>query len=190
MSREARRQQTGFTVLETTVVVLITGTVIAFATPKISNAMREYRLNIAVREMADLVQRVKMQAVSDNRKASLVVDTGNRRMGITTYDVSGVVVRTDYMPLPQGVSFATPSGMTAPMTGAPTSAAVSFVAQDGSTTVFQQDFNSRGFPVVAAGAINAVYLGNGLTYRAITLNSVTGIRTFRWENSQWEDLRH
>lgn len=189
MSTETRRQESGFTILETAVVVLVVGAVIAMATPKIAGAMREYRLNVAMRQMADLVHRVKTQAVSDNHKASLVVDTFNNRMGLLVYDINGNVVRTDYMPLPFGVTFATPSGVNAPVSGAPTNRPVSFPGQDGSTTVFQQDFNSRGFPVVNAGAINAVYLTNGATYRAVTMNSVSATTSFRWEGDQWIDFR-
>lgn len=194
MVRETSRRQSGFTMLETAVVVLVTGTVVAFAAPKISNAMREYRLNIGMRQMADLVQRVKTQAVSDNRKASLVIDTANKKMGLTTYDVNGNVVRTDYVPLPQGITFTAPAGLTAPVTGAPTSNAVSFAAKQGSTTVFQQDFNSRGFPVVAPGAVNAVYLSNGNTFRAVTVNCIGGARKWVWtvvhdSNGQWSDTQ-
>lgn len=189
MRTDRGRQESGFTILETAVAVLVVGAVVAFATPKITSAMREYRLNIGMHQMADIVHRVKTQAVSDNRKASLIIDTANKRMGIVTYDVNGNVVRTDYMPLPQGVDFATPSGLNAPLTGAPTAQAISFPAQQGSTVVFQQDFNSRGFPVVNAGAINAVYLTNGVTYRAVTVNSVSSTSSFRWEGDHWVDFR-
>ena len=189
MWNETSNKQSGFTLLEGAVVVLAIGAVIAVATPKITNAMREYRLNVAMRQMADLVHRVKTQAVSDNRKTSLVVDTFNNRMGIVTYDVNGNVVSTNYSPLPFGVTFATPPGVNAPVSGAPTGQAVSFPSQNGSSTVFQQDFNSRGFPVVNAGAINAVYLTNGSTYRAVTMNSVSATTGFRWEGDQWVDFR-
>lgn len=189
MVSERLRQEAGFTILETAVVVLVLGAVIAMATPKIAGAMREYRLNVAMQQMASLVHRVKTQAVSDNHKASLVVDTSNNRMGLIVYDINGNVVRTDYTPLPLGVRFATPSGVSAPVAGAPTSRPVSFPGQDGSTTVFQQDFNSRGFPMVNAGAINAVYLTNGITFRAVTMNSVSATTSFRWEGDQWVDYR-
>jgi Tfp pilus assembly protein FimT len=190
MSGKRSRSEEGFTILETAAVVLILGAVIGFATPKIVSAMRQYRLNIAMHQAADLIHRVKTQAVSDNHKASLLVDTTNRRFGIVIYDTSGTVVRTDYLPMPNGINFATPTGVSAPVSGAPTSQSVSFPAQEGSSTVFQQDFNSRGFPVVAAGAINALYLTNGDSYGAVTVNSVSGTRIFRWEASQWVDLRH
>src|ERR1700730_1014114 len=120
MTSDTRRTESWFSFLESAVVVLVVGAFIAMASPKIANAMREYRLNVAMRQMSDLVHRVKTQAVSDNHKASLVVDTSNNRMGLIVYDINGAVVRTDYMPLPVGVSFATPSGVNAPVTGAPT----------------------------------------------------------------------
>lgn len=190
MCTRTSTKQSGFTLLESAVVVLVIGAVVALATPKITSAMREYRLNIAMRQMADIVHRVKTQAISENRKTSLVVDTSSNRIGITTYDVSGNVVGTDYAPLPFGVTFATPPGVNAPVSGVPIGQAVTFPSQSGSTTVFQQDFNSRGFPVVSAGAINAMYLTNGATYRAVTLNSVSASTLFRWESDRWVDYRY
>jgi hypothetical protein len=72
------------------------------------------------------------------------------------------------------------------MANAPVSSAVSFPLKEGSSSTFQQNFNSRGFPVVAAaGAINAIYIGNGRSYRAITMTSVGGIRSWWWEEDQW-----
>lgn len=180
----------GFTVVEITVGVLILGVIAAFAAPRITNAMREYRLNVGIRQLSDLIQRAKMQAVSENKKTTLRVDTANNRAGLVIYDTSGNEVRTDYVQLPSGVTFSRPVSLTEPMSGAPTSRSVSFPAQSGSSTVFQQDFNSRGFPVVAtAGAINAIYLGNTRTYRALTLSSVGGIGMWTWSNTQWVNTR-
>jgi Tfp pilus assembly protein FimT len=189
VSTFTKKTARGFTVMEITVTVLAMGIVVAFAAPKIMNGMREYRLNMAMRQVADLIQRVKMQAVSDNRKASLVVDSANLKIGIITYDASNNVLATQYVPLPSGVTFAMPGSNVAPITNAPITKAISFPAQGTSTTIFQQDFNSRGFPAVTAGTINAVYLTNGRTYRALTMNSVTGIATFTWTGNGWKDVR-
>jgi len=183
------QSQRGFSMIEASVVVLVIGIVVTFATPRIIDGMREYRLNMAMRQVADLVQKVKMQAVSDNRKASLTIDAANRRIGIITYDAGNNVLSTQYAPLPSGVTFATPANNVAPVTGAPTANAISFPAQTNSTTIFQEDFNSKGFPVGAAGAINALYLTNGRTYRALTVNSVAGLRSFTWQDSSWRDVR-
>jgi Tfp pilus assembly protein FimT len=187
---KCRKQEFGFTVIETAVVLLLVGIVIAIATPKINNALREYRLNTAVRQISDTIQRAKMQAMSDNQAVTLRVDTANKRAGIVVKDSAGNEVRTDYVPLPQGITFALPANVTPPMTNAPFSKSVSFPAQGTSTTVFQQDFNSRGFPAVAtAGAINAIYLTNSKTYKALTLTSVGGISIWIWQSNQWVNSR-
>jgi Tfp pilus assembly protein FimT len=169
--------------------VLAIGILLAMSTPKILNAVREHRLSIAARETADLIQRAKAQAVSDNRTSSLMMDTAGRRMGMAIYDSGGTIVDAVYVPLPQGIDFQTPPSVTAPVTGAPTSAAVSFPAYGSSTTVFKQDFTTRGFPSVAPGTINAIYLTNGRSYRALTMNSVGGIRMWWWENGAWVGAR-
>lgn len=190
MIEKSRKQEFGFTLLESAVVVLIVGAVVAFAAPRITNAMREYRLNLAVRQIADLIQRAKTQAMSDNTNATIRIDTANRRAGLVVRDKNGAEIRTDYIPLPQGITFSMPANVAAPMTGAPIARSVSFPAQGGSSTLFQQDFTSRGFPAVAsAGAINAVYLTNNRTYRALTLTSVGGIRTWTWQTNQWVNTR-
>jgi prepilin-type N-terminal cleavage/methylation domain-containing protein len=189
MSSAAENRQSGFTLLEAAVVVLIIGMIAAFATPKITNAMREYRLANAVRQITDMVHRAKTQATSENRRVTLRVDTAARQVGLVVYDNAGAEVRTDYVPLPQGVTFAMPANVTAPITGAPTARSVSFPLRTGSTTVFEQDFNSRGFPTVAAGTVNAVYLSNSRTFRAITINSVGGIGSWGWQTNQWVNTR-
>jgi len=117
------------------------------------------------------------------------------RIGLVRYQSNGTTVDSiDYTPLPQGISFAVPANVTAPVTGAPTSSSVSFPAQGSSTTVFVQDFNSRGLPIVTAGAINAVYLTNGKTFRAVTVNCVGGVRKWSWrivhdDYGEWNDGR-
>ncbi|PYT05091.1 MAG: hypothetical protein DMF60_13120 [Acidobacteria bacterium] len=190
MSGETRKQQAGFTVLETTVVVLVVGVIMAFATPKFINAMREYRVSMASRQLTDLIHQAKMQAVSDNRAVTLRVDTAANRLGIVVLDANGNEVRTDYVPLPQGVSFSMPANVSAPMTGAPIAMSVSFAPKAGSPTVFEQQFNSRGFLVVASPAtVQAIYVGNGQVFRAVTLTSVGGIRTWKWNASQWANTR-
>lgn len=181
----------GFTTLELTIAVLITGVIAAISTPKIINAMREYRVAIAVRTMTDLVQRAKVQAISENHSVALRVDTANNRAGLVVYDANGAEVRVDYHPLPQGVTFVMPAGVTAPVTGAPTASSVSFALKGGSTTIYEQSFTSRGFPAVAAGTMNAIYVGsNSRSYRAVTMNSVGGMRTWEWRTNQWQDTRH
>jgi Tfp pilus assembly protein FimT len=191
VSIRSNQSARGFTVMEATVVVFIIGVIAAFSAPRIISAMREYRVNMAVRQMADLIQRAKTQAVSDNRTVTLRVDTANNKAGIVILDSTGTEVGVQYIPLPQGVRFVMPTGtVPAPMTGAPTTASISFPAKSGATNVYEQGFNSRGFPAVTAGTINAIYIGSyNKTYAALTMNSVGGIRTWRWSGSQWLNTR-
>jgi prepilin-type N-terminal cleavage/methylation domain-containing protein len=185
-----RQQERGFTLIETVVVVLVVGIVVAFAAPKITNAMRNYRMKTTMRRLMDLMQQAKTQAVADNRRASLIVDTANRRMGLEVLDKDGNLLRTDYVNLPEGITFSKPLNTIAPMTGAPTTNAISFPPYQSSTTTFRQNFNSRGFPEVATpGAINAIYIGNGREFSAITLSCVGGVRTYMWSSSRWESTR-
>ncbi|MGA9770823.1 MAG: prepilin-type N-terminal cleavage/methylation domain-containing protein [Blastocatellia bacterium] len=187
---KSRNQERGFTVIEITVVVLVIGALVAFAAPRITNAMREYRLAMAVRQFSDLIQRAKTQAMSDNKTVTLRVDTANRQAGIVIKDSSGTEISTQYIPLPQGITFSRPANVNAPMTGAPFASNISFPAKSGSTTVFQQDFNSRGFPAVAtAGAINTIYLSNSRNFRALTLSCVGGVNTWVWQTNKWVNTR-
>ena len=186
MGTGTNRAPRGFTVMEITVVVAIAGIVLAIAVPNISNALREYRVNISLRQMADLVHRAKMQAIANNTQASIAVDSANRRAGLIIFNADGTINRTEYVPLPTGVSFGRPTDVTAPVASVVVDRNISFPAQGTSTTVFQQNFNSRGFPVVAtAGAINVLYLTNGRTFRAVTVNSVGEVRRWTWDGSAW-----
>ena len=183
-------RERGFTLLESAVVLLVVGIVAAFAAPKISNAMRDYRMKATMRRLADMMQQAKIQAVADNHTVSLIIDTDKRRMGMHVFDTAGNLLRTDYANLPDGITFSMPQNVSAPMTGAPTAKAVSFPSYNSSTTIFKQDFTSRGFPAVTTtGQVNAIYIGNGRNYSAITLNSVGGIRTYLWNTGRWESTR-
>ena len=190
------RQEGGYTILQVVVVVLLAGLVMAIATPKITNAMREYRANIALRNIADTMNRTKMQAISENKRSAMLIDTATNRaaMAVLKYDAptaSWVVDQTYYVSLPQGVTFQRPA-IAAP-SGVTTTGVTSFPAIAGSTTVFRQDFSSRGFPLVASGSdVASIFIGNGQSYRAITMTSVGGMRTYRTDtaNSSWVDTRY
>lgn len=187
-SRSGNRQR-GFSMIELSIICLMASVCLAFATPKIIKAMRSYRLSMATRQMADLVQKAKVEAVAENRKASLVVDTANRKFGLIVYDGNGAVIRTDYIPLPLGVNFSIPANNSAPINGAPSATTISFPNQNGSSTIFQQDFTSRGFLNVSNPAtIQAVYFGDGINYRALTLTSVGGIRIWKWDTNAWANM--
>lgn len=175
----------GVSVIEIAMVLLVIGITIAMATPLITNAMREYRLSTAEQDILVMLHRAKTTAVSNNGSTAVVVDTANSRIGLATAFIgNGNGTVTTWVNLPSGVSFATPSGVTAPVAGAPTTSAISFPLQASSSTAYQQNFTSLGLPSVAtAGAVNAIYLTNGRSYIAITLTCVSGLGVWGWSST-------
>lgn len=177
-----RNGERGFTVLEITVIVLVAGIIGAIAAPRIMNGMRSHRLNIATRQVLDTMKRAKMTAVSQNRSSAIGVDINGRRMGLVIFNADGTVNSVEYIPLPEGVSFQRPPGVTANPEGVTGTGVVSFTEQGG---FYRQDFNSRGFPSVAFGESVAIFIGNGRDYKAVTMSSVGGARTFRLDGESW-----
>jgi hypothetical protein len=138
--------------------------------------------------MTDTLKRAKMEAISQSRRSGVAIDVDGRRFGVITYQNDGVTIeRIDYIPLPSGIVFERPSGETAAPEGVTAAGAVSFPLKSG---VYVQDFNTRGFPVVAAGTdVLSIFLGNGRNNLALTMSSVGGIRTYRFENKTWKNTR-
>ena len=191
MNSNTRKLEQGFTMIEIAVVVLIGGAVMAFAAPRITNAMRTYRINIATRQVIDTLKRVKTQAVSESKRTAFVVDTSARQAGLALLNTDDSIKTASYVSLPQGIIFerpqvsANPAGVSASLTSA-----VSFSKYGTSGSVYRQDFNTRGFPVVADGAdVVCIFVGNGKDYRAITMTSVGGIRLYKLEGTTWTDTR-
>jgi prepilin-type N-terminal cleavage/methylation domain-containing protein len=191
MSRKTAKPEQGFTMIEVAVVLLMGSVVVAFAAPRITNAMRTYRVNIATRQMADTLKRAKMQAVSENKRTALVVDTDNRQAGMATLNDDGTVKETYYVSLPQGITFERPSVSTNPAgVSSSLTSALSFSKYGNSGSIYKQDFNTRGFPVVAiASDVVCIFVGNGKDYRAITMTSVGGTRVYRLDGSTWTATR-
>jgi hypothetical protein len=167
---------------------MILGVIVAFATPRFSNAMAQYRVDVAMRQTVDIIKRAKTQAVSESRRSGIVADTDNNRLGLVFYNDDLTVNRIEFVPLPQGVSFQRPADITTPPAGVTSTDVVSFPKQG---DYHQQNFNSRGFPMVASGAdVVSVFLGNGREFRAITMTSVGGIRTYLTQDKQWVSTRN
>ena len=175
-------QERGMTIIEITIVVLLISVVTAFAIPGIGNAMRRYRMSIAQRNLADMVNRAKMRAVAESRRAGVVVDTAGSRLGLAVYNDDNSLNRIDYIPLPQGVSFQRPDSGGNPE-GTSGTEAISFDLQDGVNVL---NFNSRGMPMVATfGESNWVFVGDGDHFCAVVINTVGGIRHWEMEEGQW-----
>lgn len=185
MISRPNKTESGFTVLEITVIVAMAGIVMAFAAPRITSAMRQHRLNIATRQIVDTLKRAKVQAMSENRLSSVAVDLDTNQIGTVVFNDDGTVNRVDYIPLAEGISFQRPPDVANP-DGSVSDVLVSFGEQDG---LYRQDFTSRGFPDVAFGTNISLFVGNGEDFRAIVMSSVGGVSVFRAEDGAWVDSR-
>lgn len=190
MSDGTAKKEQGFTVLEITLVVVIAGVALAFAVPSIANAMRQYRLNMGMRQTIDILNRAKTEAVAQSRQVGVVIDPGGRRLGVVFYQNDAVTVdRTEFVPLPDGVSFERPAQEGAAPEGVTTSGYITHYSGtlDGNPL---QTFTARGFPRVNAGPdVVSIFLGNGRDYRAVTMSSVGGIRSYRYAEQAWVNTR-
>lgn len=186
MISRPNKTESGFTVLEITVVVAIAGVIMAFAAPRITSAMRQHRLNIATRQVVDTLKRAKTQAMAENRTASVAVDLDSNQIGTVVFNDDGTVNRVDYIPLADGITFQRPPDVISNPDGSVSDVVVSFGEQDG---LIRQDFTSRGFPDVAFGANISLYVGNGEDFRAVVMSSVGGVSVFRAEGGAWVDSR-
>lgn len=184
MFNRIRARERGFTMIESAIAVAIISIIVAIALPKLNNAMREHRVNIGMRLIVDTIKRAKMQAVSENKDSAIAVDTTGKRIGVVIFNDDLSINRIEFIPLPDGITFQRPAGITTTPVGVKTTTEVVSFAKQGS--YYQQNFNSRGFPSVASGAdVVSIFLGNGKSYRAITMSSVGGIRTYTLENNVW-----
>jgi prepilin-type N-terminal cleavage/methylation domain-containing protein len=191
MKNRLEEKERGFTVLEIAVVVVVAGIAVTLAVPGIANAMRQYRLNSAMRQTIDVLNRAKTEAVAQSRQAGVVLDSEGRRLGVVYYQSNNVTVdRIEFLPLPDGISFQRPSQEAAPPAGVVTTGYITHYSGqlDGYPL---QVFNSRGFPVVNSGPdVVSIFLGNGRgDFRAVTMSSVGGIRSYRMDGNAWVNTR-
>jgi Tfp pilus assembly protein FimT len=180
-----RRSQVGFSVIELVLVVVGIGIVAAFSVPSIVNAMKAHRVNIALRTVADTINRAKTSAVAENRRTGIALDPDGLQIGVIFYNDDNSFNRVEYRPLPQGVSFDRPNTSSQP-DGVTTDDEVSFPL-DSEYGVYTLNFSARGMPLNAFGTTESIFLGNGEDYRALTISTVGGIRAYHLDpdTSTW-----
>jgi type II secretory pathway pseudopilin PulG len=186
---KAAGNEKGFSLVEGVIVILGIGIILAIAVPRITTAMRQYRLNIATRQVVDTLRRARMQASSENVSVAMAVDLEGRRVGLAFLDDDGKVTRTEFVPLPQGVDFQQPPDVDQTPDGKAVDGPLSF-AYDDEAKACLQAFDSRGFPAVNFGDSITILIGDGRDYRAVTMTSVGGVRTYTLDNMAWTDTQY
>ena len=186
------RKEIGHSLLELLGVVAILGIVVGLAVPNLTRAKRQYQLQTAAQQFAQIIQAAKIDAVSKNNTRKIVCNTATNT--ITTSN--GTVIE-----LPAGVRFeALPSAMTAPSvihSATANHAALPQQSDDEKTSVSfpvggasnlrEINFNSKGLPAVDPGVVHWVYLANEDGQRmAVTLSSVGSASVLSWQGVQWK----
>jgi len=198
-----KRKQKGFSLIELLIVVAVALVIIGFAVPQITEALRNYRLSGDTRNIKSEILLAKLRAAARFTRSRVRVDFDARTFqtdiwnkATTTWDP---VALGGPQVLSQGVSFGLGS-MTDPPTnedGTPVQAALGQAPPCTDDTAAPGDgadmadtacihFNSRGFPVEAAGAPTpdgAIYLTSGSVVGGVTV-SINGIaRAWRGDSS-------
>ncbi len=168
MKKLRRRQAAGFSLVEMVVVVLIVLTVSAISIPSVLRSMRTYRLSSTAREVANILQRTRYEAIRRNT----IVNCRTQPRGNTTavwIDLNDNIAIDPTEPmilLPQEIQLLG-AGM------APGPASMGFTNAQPPTGAIA--FDSRGTVNYGTGApvVYVVYLGYpqgpDYGYRAVTL---------------------
>lgn len=202
LQRSAKlRSQSGFTLTELLVVVVIGMITAAMAMPLFSTAVGQYRLRTSAVDLDGLLQRARTRAVRDNR--TYTMQTAQLVQGALTYtqvylDLNGnasLDVGEPSIQLQRGVSL-----MTAGIPAIP-AASLGFTAQ---AATAQVNFNARGTPCAfvngsctswdsAGNAPNAVGfvfylrapLGSGNSWSAVSIGPSGRFRAWSYNNGTW-----
>src|SRR5215467_3619051 len=86
--------ESGYTIIEVVVVLMVMAIAAAFVVPQVINYMRMYRLGVASRNVATALQRARYIATSNNTRADISVrDSGF--IDIIQYDTQGTTEPKD-----------------------------------------------------------------------------------------------
>ena len=193
------RNQKGFSLIELMIVVAIALIIVAFAVPQMTETIRNYRISGDARNLKSEILLAKMRAAARFTRSRVRADFVARTFQTdlwnkTTSTWDPVAVGAPQI-LSQGVIYGV-AGMTEP----PADTQLT-LGQAPECTVGDTDdpagggnladtacvyFNSRGFPVDAAGAATAegaIYIASGTVVQGVTV-SINGIgRIWRGDSS-------
>lgn len=200
MKASAGPRAAGVSLLELCVVLAVMLVVAASALPTVTTAMQKYRLRMAAKDVASMLQRSRMSCVRNNRHYTLLqrqVTQGGQNYSQLFLDQStnSAYDRGEPMvQLPRGVQF---NSASAPALSAAT---LGYTPQPPSTAL---SFNGMGLPCVMRNGICTNWDANGnavgvvyflqdsrhatTSWAAVAVTPAGRARTWLWSpgNSQW-----
>jgi prepilin-type N-terminal cleavage/methylation domain-containing protein len=189
-SMSRRRSQSGFTFIETMIVVAILGVISVIAIPMIANTLANFHLTGDSRAVSNNIALAKMRAASDFSRVRLYVDLGTKSHHIETLDKTQTPMHWTqeggWTYLSQNVNFSfgvvtTPPPNTQAVIALAPPCTDDLGANIGNTACIM--FNSRGIPIGVTGGppadIYALYLTDGTAVYANVVAATGMIRTWR-----------
>jgi Tfp pilus assembly protein FimT len=193
------RSSTGFTVLETLLVVGLIGIISAIALPMFERTVGSYRLVGTARSVSNQIAVAKIRAASNFSRARIFVDLSSNTHHLELLDrsVSPAHWTTEggATYVQSGVEFGYGSISSPPPNSQDTIAQATPCTQDDGTVIANTaciTFNSRGIPVDGSGAPEAdgvLYVTDGSAVYGVTV-AATGMirlwRTYALATAMWE----
>jgi prepilin-type N-terminal cleavage/methylation domain-containing protein len=176
---KSRSGEAGFSLIEVMVVMAIICVVCAIVLTSVSATLGGYRIKSDAQGVGEMIALARMRATTDFAHTTLVCTAGTPgrcQILVTTFGAAAATTEPTTKILSAGVSFATT---------APAGAGNQTTATSNLTILF----NSRGYPITAAGALKsdyAIYLTDQSNrYYAIALQANGQPAIFNWTNSAW-----
>jgi prepilin-type N-terminal cleavage/methylation domain-containing protein len=191
-----RSNKSGFTLLETLIVVAIAGIVTITAVPKMTNVIANAKLRASMTSLSGLFQNTRMVAVQQNKTKTARFEGGvtTRLMGYVrdAGDTSSLETVDSQVEMEAPITKMTsPSGP-----GAPT--AISTATLGFTPQTDDPSFNSRGLPCLyTSGTCPTNYgfiyyfkdsrIGGSGGWAAISISPAGRIKRWFWNGSAWTD---
>jgi prepilin-type N-terminal cleavage/methylation domain-containing protein len=181
--------ESGFSMLETIVVVGLIGVISAIAMPMIGNAIANFRLTGDARSVSNAIALAKMRAASNFTRVRLYVDLSARSHHLEVLDKTTVpnhwTIVGGSTSLSTNVLFGYGVVSSPPLNTQPSIDQAPQCTDDDGVVIANTScvmFNSRGVPIIANGAptnLDALYVTDGSAVCAVTVSGTGMLRVWR-----------
>ena len=199
MPRPARHRQSGFSLTELIVALVVAVILMAIALPMFLRALRSYQLTHAAQQMADILRLTRYEAIRLNKSVNCVVSSSAGPSGMTQVwadsNGNGALDQTEKVILLGSYgNLADPSTMPPSSTMMAGSNIGSMAVSYPSWTNSSITFDARGAVTFPANSVNVFFLASGAApdagYRAVMLMPTGSIEIWTGDQTgNWQEQR-